>query len=361
MAAPIAGQPDTDILARLENLLDDNPPPPKEPENRQPTKEEITVTTPESDEDTPDEDTPVVEDEPEEPGIAAAKKETVEASEEAEGDDSIHTITDLAKMFEVEEKELLEHLEVDLGEGKSASLSQVVDTYKNAPELTQGLEEMRRDRAAFQVEAAQLRERTDNSIRDLAQNAQALLDVTTEDFKDVNWKQLEVEDPQAYLILKDKQKERTQLITNAIEKLKGEEAKRAADFHANSAKTRESEVASLHKKMPDWSDPEKAQAAMTETQQFLASSDFTVDEINGISDHRHLLVAWQAAQWVKLQKNAPKKLAKLRGLPKPKSVLRSGARREASGDARKQAQKNFDRLKKTGSERDAARLMEELL
>jgi hypothetical protein len=355
MAAP-TGVPDSqDIEGRLQALLDDSPPPPVEPENSQAIKEEPVIVKPDDEEGTQEEVTPDGDGEEGEPEVKAA-------AEEGEPDDAINTISDLAKMFDVEETEMLDQITIDTGNGTSVPLSKVISTYKNAPDAIHRWEELQGAQNNFQAEAEQMRQRTDVAVRDLAHHAQALLDITTEEFKDVNWKALEVEDPQRYLILKNKQAERGAAISGAIEKLKGVEQQRQAEVNANSAQNRQGEMAALSRKMPAWSDQEVANAAMSDTQNYLATTEgFSADEINAISDHRQLIVAWKASQYDKLKKQAPKKLQSLKGLPKPKNVLRSGARREASGDANKKAQANFDRLVKTGDERDAARLFEELM
>jgi hypothetical protein len=358
MAAPTGALDSQDIEGRLQALLDDSPPPPAEPENAQANKEQPAVELVEPDEGTPEGEEQAPEGEEGEPVITAPEGE----EGEEEQDDAINNLSDLAKMFDIGEKEMLDQLQVDPGDGNPISLSKMIDTYKNAPESARRWEELQGAQNNFQVEAQQMRERTDVAVRDLAHHAQALLDVTTEEFKDVNWKALEMEDAQQYLILKNKQAERGAMISSAIEKLKSVEQQRLAEVNAVTAGNRQGEMQALHRKMPAWSDKEVATAAMSDTQAYLSQTEgFSAEEINAISDHRQLLVAWKASQYDKLKKQAPKKLQKLKGLPKPKNVLRSGARREASGDAQKQAQKNFDRLKKTGDERDAARLFEELL
>jgi hypothetical protein len=263
-------------------------------------------------------------------------------------------------MFEVDETTMLDHLQVDTGTGKQVSLSQVISSYRNAPEAVHQWEEFQGERAAFQQESAQYRANMDEAVRGLAVNAQTLLDITNEEFKDVNWKELETEDPQTYLILKNKEAERGAAVRMAIDKLRGAEQQRLTELQSNSVKNRKDEIATLHRKMPEWSDKETAQEAMSDTNSYLAEEGYSQEEINGIVDHRYLLTAWKAAQFDKLKKQAPKKLQKLRGLPKPKT-LRSGARRDTSGDERKKAQAKFDRLVKTGDERDAAQLLEEFL
>jgi hypothetical protein len=369
MAAPTVGS-DQDIHSRLVSLLDDDDHAPKAPKDSQPTKEgeepEVVIEPQIGDDLQPDEEpedeTPLVADDEDEAKAAAAAK--AEGEEEPEGDegddDAINSLGDVAKVFDVEEAEFLNHIQVDTGTGQKVPLSKVISSYRNAPAAVHQWEEFQGERASFQQEATQYREKMDATVRDLAVHAQTLLDITNEEFSGVDWKQLETEDPQTYLILKNKESERGAVIKQAIDKLRGAEQQRLTDLQANSVKTRKDEIAKLHGKMPEWSDKEKAQEAMSDTQEYLVAEGFNAEEINGIQDHRYLLTAWKAAQYDKLKQQAPKKLQKLRGLPKPKT-LRSGARRDTSGDERKKAQANFDRLKKTGDERDAARRLEEFL
>lgn len=360
MAAPTGFPEDPDILSRLSNLVDDVEPAPADPSNIQETKE-LPVIDPPKDE-------PIVEPGEEPAPIAAEGEEgepEVSESELATGaevdEDEIKTTADLAKMFEIEETALLDNLQVDTGDGKRVALSAVLSTYKNAPEAAQRLDKLAAREQQFEAESTQLRTQTDAQLREMAAHTQVLLDMTQEEFKDVDWKRLEVEDPSHYLILKERHRERGGAISGAIEKMKAIEHERAGEMQTASAKNRSAEISALHTKMPDWADPEIAKAAMTETNEALTGYGFSQEEINLLSDHRYLLVAYDAAQYRKLQKQAPQKLESLRKLPKTTSVLRSTARRDTGAAAQKTAQKNMDRLRKTGDERDAARIFEELM
>lgn len=358
MAAP-TGLPDPEILGRLETILDDIPPAPANPEDSREFKQKIEV--PPTDDPTP------IEDGDDTPQLAAdaeseAEPEVAEAADAEESDDdAIDTLADLAKMFEVEESELLSSLHIASENGERIPLAKIIETYKNAPEAARNREAFKAREAAFESEAVQLRMRTDESIRELAIHSQVLLDMTNEEFADINWNQLKVEDPAQYVFMKERQRERGEAIQAAIEKMKSLDGQRKTEMATAVHANRSAEISRLHAKMPEWVNPEIAQVAMAETATFLTDAGFTQDEINNISDHRYLLVAYDAAQYRKLQKQAPEKLSKLRGLPKTKSVLRSTARRDPSRDAQSNVQKKFDRLKQTGDERDAARLFEELM
>ena len=142
--------------------------------------------------------------------------------------------------------------------------------------------------------------------------------------------------------------------------MKAVEETRKQEYQDNMVKGRDAEIRSLQQKMPEWKDPAKAEAAMKVAHTYLNSMDFSDEEIAALSDHRYLLVAHEAAQWRNLKKQAPKKIEKLRGLPKPKKVLRTGARRDSNLDALKVGQRKYDKLRETGDDRDAAALFEEM-
>jgi hypothetical protein len=352
--------PNPDILQRLESFLDpaDQTETPEDARDTKSATEEIPIPVQEPGEDPP----PVAAETSEEPVKAdpdASESEVAAAAEVS--DDEINTFSDLAKMFEVEETVLMDHLRVDAGDGEPVSLSKVISTYKNAPDAVRRWETLEGERATFHQEVLQLRETTDAQVRELAVHAQVLLDMTQEEFGGVDWERLKVEDTTQYLVLKDKQRERGQAITAAIEKLKVVDQQRQGAT-PGTMKDQVAEMASLHRKMPEWREKDVAHAAMEMSHAYLTEDiGFTQAEVNSIEDHRYLLVVHDAAQWRNLQKKAPEKLATLRNLPKPKAVLRSTARRDGRQDSQKKVTALRDRLAKTGDTRDAGRLIEELM
>jgi hypothetical protein len=357
MVAP-TGAPDLDILSRLEGVLDDVEPSPEETQETQETKEEEPKV--ELAEDGEGEEEEPIAAEGEEGEVAEGEEEpTVEAAEV--GDEEVRTMSDLARMFEVDETELLNHLEVEGADGTPVPLAKVIDSFRTSPAAELTLNELIAQKAAVAQEAANLRAKTDEQVKELAMQAQVLLDMTSAEFNGVNWKQLELEDPQQYLLMKNKQAEHGQVIQRAIDKMRGIEGERSEEAKQNYAVVRANEIKSLHAKKPEWANPTVASEAMADTNAYLTEMGLTPQEINGLTDHRQLLIAWEAAQYRKLKNQTPKKMAKLRNLPKPKGVLRSSARRDTSVDSKKQSQKKLDRLKQTGDEVDAARLFEEHL
>ena len=362
-ATPTEPPQPLDIQSRLEAVLDEELNPTDQPEVTRDSSEAEEKKPPETEEETPpkikepgEESEPIAADEEE-----SATPEVKEPETPGDTGDEIRTMADLAKVFEVDEAEFLDHITVPNVDGTEVPLSRVIATFKTAPAAIQKFEDLEAREAAFVQESQVLRARTDEQVRDLAIHAQTLLDITTSEFKDIDWNKLENDDPQQYLIMKNKQTERGRLIQGAVEKLRGIDQQRVQEMQAANSTVRQQEMVHLHGKMPEWRDPAVAKPAMEQTQSFLMNEmGFSVEEVNGITDHRQLLVAWEASEYRKLKQTTPKKIEKLRGLPSPKRVLRTGARRDASADNRKESQKKFDRLKQTGDEADAARLFEEM-
>ena len=95
------GAPDPDILSRLESILDDSPPAPANPENTQETKNKTEETVTPKPEGEGDEPPQIAPEDVKEPEVEAAKSESEIAAASGADEDAIHTLADLAKMFEV--------------------------------------------------------------------------------------------------------------------------------------------------------------------------------------------------------------------------------------------------------------------
>ncbi|GAF78984.1 unnamed protein product, partial [marine sediment metagenome] len=300
MVAP-TGAPDLDILSRLEGVLDDVETSPDEEQETQETKgEEPKVELPEGGEGEEEEPIAAEGEKVEEGEVAEGEEEpSVEAAEV--GEEEVRTMSDLAKMFEVEESELLNHLEVESADGTAVPLAKVIESFRTSPAAEISLNELNAQKAATAQEAANLRAKTDEQVKELAVQAQVLLDMTSAEFNGINWKQLELEDPQQYLLMKNKQAEHGQVIQRAIEKMRGIEGERSAEAQQNYSVIRANEIKSLHAKKPEWADQAVASAAMSETNAYLQEMGLSTEEINGLADHRQLLIAWEAAQYRKLK------------------------------------------------------------
>jgi hypothetical protein len=367
MAAPTppqAGSIETeDIHGRLQSFLEvDTQEAPVDPSTQTPRSEKE-IPPEESEEPlaaAPDE----AGEEPEEPIAAEAADEVDPEAPEAEpeGEDrGINTLADLAREFEMPEEDFLNHLEVE-GPNGTVTLASALESFRIAPEAADRWHQIQAAEERLVAMDQQLQAQGSEQATQLAAHTKVAIDIIQAEFGNVNWQALEQEDPTAYLIMKQKQQDAHGKIAAAVDALKRMENQRDTGVQTASAGQRQREMEVLHRKMPDWKKQETAAGAMTEVQNFLVESGFNQEEINGLVDHRFLLVAYQAAKFHQLQKQAPKKIEKLKRLPSTRGSLKSSARR---GDDRNAAQKQHNarvsNLKRTGSDMDAAALMEALI
>lgn len=296
-----------------------------------------------------------------EPVSVAEEAEDAAPETEPESDKGIHTLSDLAREFDMPENDFLNHLEVD-GPNGTVTLGAALSTFRNAPESAHRWSELQEAQQRMVAIDSQMQAQNSDTARSLAAHTQVAIDIIEDGFKDIQWDELEQEDPARYLILKQRKEELGQKVLGAIDSLRAMESQRNANTVALTQGDRHREMTYLHSKMPDWRDPDTASQAMTEVQNFLYESGFGQEEIDQLSDHRYLLVAYQASKFHQLQKQAPKKIEKLKRLPSTRGALKSGSRRlDDRTAAQKQHQRNMKNLEKTGDAQDAGKLMEAFL
>jgi hypothetical protein len=364
MAAPGNFPEAADITSRIEAVLDGDTP--AAPAVETPPKDQSdtpAASSPAEDaeaepgaEDAASEEEPTEEEPTEEP-----TEEPIEApGEEEEGEDALYTIEGLAKALEVDESVFLQHVTIDGPEGK-VPLSQVLSTYRSAPEAVRQFQELGNQRAQLDTDRAQLQNDRAQGLQNLHTMAEILHREIESEFADIDWKQLEQDDSQQYVLMRQKHQEKRDKIKLAIDTLNQEAGKHQQEQIRARDEFRVNEVKHLQSKIPDWREPAVARKAMDQVEQFLRSSGFNEQEIAELEDHRMVLVAFQASEFHRMKSQTPMKVKKLRSLPKP-NMKGSSARPDDVSEsvrAQKAAQKGYDRLRSSGDVRDAASLIEE--
>jgi hypothetical protein len=89
------------------------------------------------------------------------------------------------------------------------------------------------------------------------------------------------------------------------QELKEKAKKELADLESKKEKDRiSSEAAKLLEAMPDWKDPTKLKADQDLIDSYLETKEFSDDDMQGLSNHKFMLMARDAALYQKLQKDA---------------------------------------------------------
>ena len=296
----------------------------------------------------------------------ASQEDDSEASEEVE-EVTIDSLSKLAEYMEVDVSDLY-GVEIPLGmmedgKGATTTLGDLKDgavTSAIAQKARQEAEEMR---AALEQEQAALNEQFEAHNAQLQSYLQQAHQTLTRDFNNVNWQQLEQEDPGRYAAMRQQYAERNAELQGAWQNAQQEYAQYTAQMQQSHeqrlAKHLEAEQAALLAKVPEWQDVKVREAETGKLRNYLQETGFTADEVDRAYDHKMLVLARKAMAYDEMSNKADvakKKVAKL-----GKKVLKSGTR-QSKGDQQVDRTKQLRaKLRKSGRMDDAVDVISGLI
>lgn len=201
----------------------------------------------------------------------------------------------------------------------------------------------------FNAEKAKLNPQEIDTVKQKLTHYEQLLGQSVIADQQTDWVQLLKEDPIGYL-------ERKEMASRRAQEWEVLTAQRNQENQAKNSQTLEQETAQLIAKRPDWKDVAVYQADRAKINASLAKSGYRADEIQGIADHRALLIADKARKYDELMAAKVETAKKIEKLP-PK-VERPGVANGAEGQASKAAMTS---LRKSGSIDDAAAALRALM
>lgn len=295
---------------------------------------------------------------------AAAEEEQAAEGAAAEGattapesdEETIDTLSDLAKVFEVDENEFVEHLQVSTADGAKVSLKTVLDAYAQGPASNETV------RAEVEKQTVERQKALDGQIDALTKATAQVLARMDARKTNIDWEKLKQENPAGYIALLEEHEADRREAAAALERLEAQQKVAEAEREKQHKAFVEEESRKVLRLMPEWRDPEKAKQASAEIRGYLREKGMSDDQIDGISDAISLTTVWEAAQYRKTQAKKPESLKRLRGVPTRKALAATARRDTTPNEARqKQRAAQFDRLRRSGDVRDAAVLMREHL
>ena len=298
------------------------------------------------------------EDEDEEP-LAADAEDGEEGDED--GDD-LGALDTLAEYFELEPDEVLESLEVPLSNGETLPVAQIIARYEESEASFDSKVIELQDQ--FRGERDRLEEVSTESARKLGAITMGLLKRANAQYSEERMRELRETDSEAYIQAIEAKAELDKELNQAIEAV-GEVANRQGAQGSQDVEVLiKREHASLLKAMPSYRDPKVYSKAMQQGIKYLKVRGFTDEDINGIVDHRMLLVVADAVSGATVSREtSAKKVEKLRkkGLKKPSPGMKRLSRRDAEHPRTKAKAAARAKLRKTGDARDAAMLLEDFI
>jgi len=301
-----------------------------------------------------DESTPETEDEDVEEGEVEDEAESEEDEDEYEPEDN--------RDEEGEDTSDTYSVKVD-GQDVEVTIDELVAGYSRQSDYTRKTQELAVERK--QLEEALERMQGDieqnNAIREQYIQATgqfiAASHADLEKFTKIDWRALKEDDPIEYVTKRDEYRDAQARIQHAqrLQQQAASEAEqeRAALLQQHVAKEHEL----MAEAMPEWADTEKRTALAGQIRSYAESMGYQQEEIESLADHRSLQVLIKAMKYDALEGGDIKK-KKIRNKPK---LIKSGTSRTKDAADKKKRAAQAKRLKKSGSYKDAAKLMEDLI
>lgn len=249
-----------------------------------------------------------------------------------------------------EPEDTLYTVKVD-GEEKKVPVQELVAGYQRQADYTRKTQQLATERKAANEELDAARAERAQNARVAEALLQRLNEVTP---KEPDWRQLQQTDPIAFASLWAQK----QIADQERQQLLAVLAKEQEDQTAVESKQRAEEIQkeseNLLQALPEWKDPEKARAERRRLKDYGLKQGFTSDDLDGVYDHRVVLVLRKAMLYDALQERRPEVKKHISAAP---PVVAPGAKRRVTSEETKIKQ----RLAKTGRVEDAAAAFESML
>lgn len=163
------------------------------------------------------------------------------------------------------------------------------------------------------------------------------------EFQHVNWGELAANDPAAYVQKRHAFDERQRKLALAVGQLQNAKAQQAQTQQEAQQQRLVDEQRKLIEAMPEWKDQKKFATDAAELRDYLATSGYDADEVNGVTDHRAVMLARKAMLYDRMVAKAPKPAA----VPKaPPPIQKAATRATGPKDPAQMTDKEFAEWRK---------------
>jgi hypothetical protein len=238
------------------------------------------------------------------------------------------------------------------------TLDELRSGYQRQQDYTRKTQALAEERKESEAKRAQQEELHQNFLQQ-ASLANELLNRDIKKFERVDWETLKVEDPVGYVQKQiDLQEVRTQQATLQAQMQQVYESNLKSQQEER-AKHVESQKKEALKLFPDWKSPEKMSKGQQRIAEYARGIGYDDMQLANIIDARDLAVLDKARQWDEYQANR-KEIPKKKAQPSVRKVVKSKGKASVSTSKKKSITDKHQKLRKSGSLRDAAALMAEL-
>jgi hypothetical protein len=246
------------------------------------------------------------------------------------------------------------------GQDVTVTLSELRAGYSRTADYTRKTQQLAQNRKALETEAAQARQTREAYAHRLAVVEQAIVELTPQE---PDWDRLRQENPTEYAVQFAEHQQRRQQLAAVRAEQERLTSQQRADYEQQLAQILEIERQQLVAAIPEWVDEGTAADEKRQLLEYARGMGYSDEDLAQVYDHRVMLILRKAHQWDKLQQQGVSKVReKARSAPAKPTLKPGGAPMPVKNKSRVDAATVArNRLARTGSANDAARLLEMML
>ena len=193
------------------------------------------------------------------------------------------------------------------GKQVQVDLEELKNGYQKGADYTQKTQGLAEEKRAFDAEKNAVIQERQQYNQALTQ-FQQLMNEQYQQYQNIDWAQLKEDDPIGYMTRKEEMRDietRHQRAAQEQQQVTQQQQQQYARQHQELVAK---EMDLLGDKMPDWKNPDKRAKLSEELKLYATNIGYTKEDLDGVTDHRSLLILNKARLYDKIQKSNPRKI-----------------------------------------------------
>ena len=213
------------------------------------------------------------------------------------------------------------------GKQVQVDLEELKNGYQKGADYTKKTQSLAEEKRAFDMEKGAVIQERQQYNQALSQ-FQQLMNEQYQQYDNIDWAQLKEDDPIGYMTRKEEMRDietRHQKAAQEQQQVTHQQQQQYARQHKELV-AREMDL--LGEKLPDWKNPDKRAKLSEELKLYAGNIGYSKEDLDGVTDHRSLLILNKARLYDKIQKSNPRKIKQV-----PK-VVKGGNKNTRSNDSK---------------------------
>jgi len=264
---------------------------------------------------------------------------------------------------EVEEVEVSEEEEIQEtspsytvkvdGEEFEVDLDELRNGYQRQSDYTKKSQSVAEMRKAYEANLQSVQQERDQYQQVLA-NMENYQNLELKNYQELDWASLKEDDPVEYMEKRIEFQDAKEKVTQIKQERAVVQQKTQQEVYQNIQQKVQEEAELLTSALPEYSDP--SSNLKTELRDFAMNMGFSEQDVNGITDHKVVLVLHKAMLQERANSSTSSKVKK-----GPAKVIKAGTPTTKKQRVSRDVQAKRDRLRKTGNVKDAANAFMDLI